>query len=163
MNRIKRLSGSSSTTQLEVIASSQMISVSNTKYNAMRNISHMQNFIYSSENQKDLIGSILNRDSIASPTTKYVPILISETEGLNVRQSQWAITQPEMKKSTNLKIESHIYSSLVDLKWSDDENYNSIRVKLEFGYYVNNSSISERVKNQMNSLLESSQWQKLNS
>ena len=46
-NRTKRLSGSSSTMQLESITSSQMISVSNTKYNAMKNISSMQDFIFS--------------------------------------------------------------------------------------------------------------------
>ena len=162
-NRTKRLSGSSSTTQVESIASSQMISVSNTKYNAMKNISSMQDFIYSSENQKSLIGSILNKESVSMPTEKDIPVLISESEGLNVRQSQWMITQPPLKKNTNSKIESHIYSSLTNLKWVDDDQSNSSRVKQEFGNFVNQSTISDRVKNQMLSLLESSKWQKLNS
>lgn len=162
-NRTKRLSGSSSTTQVESIASSQMISVSNTKYNAMKNISSMQDFIYSSENQKSLIGSILNKESVTKPTEKDIPVLISESEGLNVRQSQWMITQPPLKKNTNSKIESHIYSSLSNLKWIDDDQSNSNRVKQEFGNFVNQSTVSDRVKNQMLSLLESSKWQKLNS
>lgn len=162
-NRTKRLSGSSSTTQLESIASSQMISVSNTKYNAMKNISSMQDFIYSSENQKSLIGSILNKESVTKPTEKDIPVLISESEGLNVRQSQWIITQPPLKKNTNSKIESHIYSSLSNLKWIDDDQSNSSRVKQEFGNFVNQSTVSDRVKNQMLSLLESSIWQTLNS
>ena len=162
-NRTKRLSGSSSTTQVESIASSQMISVSNTKYNAMKNISSMQDFIYSSENQKSLIGSILNKESVTKPTEKDIPVLISESEGLNVRQSQWMITQPPLKKNTNSKIESHIYSSLSNLKWVDDDQSNSSRVKQEFGNFVNQSTVSDRVKNQMLSLLESSKWQKLNS
>jgi hypothetical protein len=162
-NRTKRLSGSSSTTQVESIASSQMISVSNTKYNAMRNISSMQDFIYSSENQKSLIGSILNKESVIKPTEKDIPVLISESEGLNVRQSQWMITQPPLKKNTNSKIESHIYSSLTNLKWVDDDQSNSSRVKQEFGNFVNQSTVSDRVKKQMLSLLESSKWQKLNS
>ncbi len=162
-NRTKRLSGSSSTTQVESIASSQMISVSNTKYNAMKNISSMQDFIYSSENQKSLIGSILNKESVTKPTEKDIPVLISESEGLNVRQSQWMITQPPLKKNTNSKIESHIYSSLTNLKWVDDDQSNSSRVKQEFGNFVNQSTVSDRVKNQMLSLLESSKWQKLNS
>jgi hypothetical protein len=162
-NRTKRLSGSSSTTQLESIASSQMISVSNTKYNAMKNISSMQDFIYSSENQKSLIGSILNKESVTKPTEKDIPVLISESEGLNVRQSQWIITQPPLKKNTNSKIESHIYSSLSNLKWIDDDQSNSSRVKQEFGNFVNQSTVSDRVKNQMLSLLESSKWQTLNS
>ncbi len=162
-NRTKRLSGSSSTTQVESIASSQMISVSNTKYNAMRNISSMQDFIYSSENQKSLIGSILNKESVTKPTEKDIPVLISESEGLNVRQSQWMITQPPLKKNTNSKIESHIYSSLTNLKWVDDDQSNSSRVKQEFGNFVNQSTVSDRVKKQMLSLLESSKWQKLNS
>jgi hypothetical protein len=162
-NRTKRLSGSSSTTQVESIASSQMISVSNTKYNAMKNISSMQDFIYSSENQKSLIGSILNKESVTKPTEKDIPVLISESEGLNVRQSQWMITQPPLKKNTNSKIESHIYSSLSNLKWVDDDQSNSNRVKQEFGNFVNQSTVSDRVKNQMLSLLESSKWQKLNS
>ena len=162
-NRTKRLSGSSSTTQVESIASSQMISVSNTKYNAMKNISSMQDFIYSSENQKSLIGSILNKESVTKPTEKDIPVLISESEGLNVRQSQWMITQPPLKKNTNSKIESHIYSSLSNLKWVDDDQSNSNRVKQEFGNFVNQSTVSDRVKNQMLSLLESFKWQKLNS
>ena len=162
-NRTRRLSGSSSTTQVESIASSQMISVSNTKYNAMKNISSMQDFIYSSENQKSLIGSILNKESVTKPTEKDIPVLISESEGLNVRQSQWMITQPPLKKNTNSKIESHIYSSLSNLKWVDDDQSNSSRVKQEFGNFVNQSTVSDRVKNQMLSLLESSKWQKLNS
>ena len=162
-NRTKRLSGSSSTTQVESIASSQMISVSNTKYNAMKNISSMQDFICSSENQKSLIGSILNKESVTKPTEKDIPVLISESEGLNVRQSQWMITQPPLKKNTNSKIESHIYSSLSNLKWVDDDQSNSSRVKQEFGNFVNQSTVSDRVKNQMLSLLESSKWQKLNS
>ncbi|MEI6488327.1 MAG: hypothetical protein WCP52_05165 [Bacteroidota bacterium] len=162
-NRTRRLSGSSSTTQVESIASSQMISVSNTKYNAMKNISSMQDFICSSENQKSLIGSILNKESVTKPTEKDIPVLISESEGLNVRQSQWMITQPSLKKNTNSKIESHIYSSLSNLKWVDDDQSNSSRVKQEFGNFVNQSTVSDRVKNQMLSLLESSKWQKLNS
>ena len=162
-NRTRRLSGSSSTTQVESIASSQMISVSNTKYNAMKNISSMQDFICSSENQKSLIGSILNKESVTKPTEKDIPVLISESEGLNVRQSQWMITQPPLKKNTNSKIESHIYSSLSNLKWVDDDQSNSSRVKQEFGNFVNQSTVSDRVKNQMLSLLESSKWQKLNS
>ena len=136
-NRTRRLSGSSSTTQVESIASSQMISVSNTKYNAMKNISSMQDFICSSENQKSLIGSILNKESVTKPTEKDIPVLISESEGLNVRQSQWMITQPPLKKNTNSKIESHIYSSLSNLKWVDDDQSNSSRVKQEFGNFVN--------------------------
>ena len=162
-NRTKRLSGSTSTTQVESIASSQMISVSNTKYNAMKNISSMQDFIYSSENQKNLIGSILTKEPVTKPTEKNIPVIISESEGLNVRQSQWQITQPPLKKNTNSKIESHVYASLTNLKWSDDDQTNTSRVKQEFGNFVNQSSVSERVKNQMLSLLESSKWQKLNS
>lgn len=162
-NRTKRLSGSSSITQVESIAGSQMISASNTKHNAMKNISSMQDFIYSSENQKNLIGSILTKESVTKPTEKDIPVLISESEGLNVRQSQWMITQPQLKKNTNLKIESHIYSSLTNLKWTDDDQSNSSRVKQEFGNFVNQSTASDRVKNQMLSLLESSKWQKLNS
>jgi hypothetical protein len=123
----------------------------------------MQDFIYSSENQKSLIGSILNKESVTKPTEKDIPVLISESEGLNVRQSQWMITLPPLKKNVNSKIESHIYSSLTNLKWVNDEQSNSSRVKQEFESLVNQSTVSDRVKNQMLSLLESSKWQKLNS
>ncbi len=85
-NRTKYLSGSSSISQVESITSSQMMSVSNTRYNAMKNISSMQDFIYSSENQKKLIGSILIDDLVIKPTEKNIPVIISESEALNVRQ-----------------------------------------------------------------------------
>lgn len=161
-NRTKRLSGSPSTVQLESITSSQMISVSNTKYNAMKNISSMQDFIYSSENQKSLIGSILTNESVSKLIEKLIPVIISESEGLNVRQSQWMITQPPLKKNTNLTIESQIYSSLINLKWNDDDKSNTTRVKQEFGNFVNQSTVSDRVKKQMLSFVESNNWQKLN-
>ncbi len=162
-NRTKRLSGSSSTTQVESIASSQMISVSNTKYNAMRNISSMQKFIYSSENQKNLIGSILTKESVSKPTDKHIPVIISESQGLNVMQSQWMITQPPLKKNATSKIESHVYPFLTNLKWTDDDQSNSNRVKQEFGNFVNQSTLSDRIKKQMLSFVESTKWQKLNS
>jgi hypothetical protein len=161
-NRTKRLSGSPAVTQIESIANSQMISVSNTKHNAMKNIASMQDFIYSSENQKNLIGSILSKEPITKPTDKNVPVIISESEGLNVRQSQWLITQPVMKKNTNARIESHIYSSMAKLKWSDADPSNTTRVKQEFGNFVSQSSLSDRVKKQMLNFVESSKWQKLN-
>jgi hypothetical protein len=162
-NRIKRLSGLTSTNQAESIAQSQMIAVSNTKYIAMRNISSMQDFIYNSETQKSLIGSILNKELVHKAIEKNIPVLITESEGLNVRQSQWMITQPPLKKNINLKIEAYFYSSLTNLNWVDDEQNNTSRVKQEFGSFVNQSTLSDRVKNQMLALLDSSKWQKLNS
>ena len=77
-NRTKRLTGTPSTTQMESIAGSQMISVSNTKYNAMQNISSMQDFIFNSEIQKSLIGSILTKESVSKPTEKFIPVIVSE-------------------------------------------------------------------------------------
>ena len=160
-NRIKRFPGSTSTNQAESIAHSQMISVSNTKYNALRNVSSMQDFINNSENQKSLIESILSNESVNKPTVKNIPIIISESESLNVRQSQWKITQPPLKTNINSKIEDYFYSSITSLIWVDDDQSNLSRVKQEFGNFVNQSSLSERVKNQILSLLDSSKWQKL--
>ena len=161
-NRTKRLTGTPSTTQMESIAGSQMISVSNTKYNAMQNISSMQDFIFNSEIQKSLIGSILTKESVSKPTEKFIPVIVSESEGLNVRQSQWQITQPQLKKNANAKVESFAYSSLSNMKWTDDDSNNTTRVKQEFGNFVNQSSISDRVKKQMLSFIESAKWQKTN-
>ena len=139
-----------------------MISVSNTKYNAMQNISSMQDFIFNSEIQKSLIGSILTKESVSKPTEKFIPVIVSESEGLNVRQSQWQITQPQLKKNANAKVESFAYSSLSNMKWTDDDSNNTTRVKQEFGNFVNQSSISDRVKKQMLSFIESAKWQKTN-
>lgn len=161
-NRTKRLTGTPSTTQMESITGSQMISVSNTKYNAMQNISSMQDFIFNSEIQKSLIGSILTKESVSKPTEKFIPVIVSESEGLNVRQSQWQITQPQLKKNANAKVESFAYSSLSNMKWTDDDSNNTTRVKQEFGNFVNQSSISDRVKKQMLSFIESAKWQKTN-
>ncbi len=162
-NRTKHLSGSSSITQVESITSSQMMSVSNTKYNAMKNISSMQDFIYSSENQKNLIGSILTNEPISKPTEKFIPVIISESEALNVRQSQWMITQPQLKKNTNTSIESHIYSSFTNFNWTNEDQSNLSRVKNEFGNILYQSTLSERMKKQMLSFIESTIWLKLNS
>ena len=125
------------------------------------NVSSMQDFINNSENQKSLIESILSNESVTKPTVKNIPIIISESESLNVRQSQWKITQPPLKTNINSKIEDYLYSSITSLIWVDDDQSNLSRVKQEFGNFVNQSSLSERVKNQMLSLLDSSKWQKL--
>jgi hypothetical protein len=127
----------------------------------MRNVSSMQDFINNSENQKSLIESILSNESVTKPTVKNIPIIISESESLNVRQSQWKITQPPLKTNINSKIEDYLYSSITSLIWVDDDQSNLSRVKQEFGNFVNQSFLSERVKNQMLSLLDSSKWQKL--
>lgn len=161
-NRTKRLTGTPTTTQSESLTNGQMISVSNTKYNAMRNISSMQDFIFNSENQKSLIGSILINEVVSKPTEKFIPVIVSESEGLNVRQTQWQITQPQVKKNTHTKVESFAYSSLENMKWKDDDNNNASRVKQEFGNIVAQSSLSERVKKQMLSFIELAKWQKLN-
>ena len=161
-NRIKRLAGTPSTTQSESLTDSQMISVSNTKYNAMRNISSMQDFIFNSENQKRLIGSILTREPVSKPTEKFIPVIVSESEGLNVRQTHWQITQPQLRKNIYTKVESFAYSSLENMKWNDDDSNNMNRVKQEFENIVVQSSVSDRVKKQMLSFIESAKWQKLN-
>lgn len=161
-NRTKRLTGTPSTSQTECIASSQMISVSNTKYNAMNNIASMQDFIFSSENQKELIGSILTKETVNQPTEKYLPAIVSESEGLNVRQKQWQITQPQVTKNANSKVESHVYSELANLKWADGDQTNMTRVKQEFGNFVNQATLPDRVKSEMLSFIESAQWQILN-
>ncbi len=160
--RTKRLSGTPAITQTESITDSQMISVSNTKYNALQNISSMQEFIYNSENQKKLIGSILVKETVAKPTAKYIPVAFCEFEGLNVRQSQWTISQPALTKNTNAKIETSIYPSLADLSWSSSENQNSSRIKQEYESYVANSTLNERIKKQMLSFINVNKWKKLN-
>jgi CheY-like chemotaxis protein len=101
------------------------------------------------------------RELKKDPRTKNIPIIISESESLNVRQSQWKITQPPLKTNINSKIEDYLYSSITSLIWVDDDQSNLSRVKQEFGNFVNQSFLSERVKNQMLSLLDSSKWQKL--
>lgn len=162
-NRTKRLTGEPSITQTECIASSQKISVSNTKYNAMRNISSMQEFIFNSESQKSLIGSILNKETVGNPKEKSIPFIVSESEGLKVRQPQWLITQPPLHKNSTSKIESIIFSELPNLKWRDNDSINTSRVKQEFTNFVSQSSLPERVKKEMLKFIESAKWQNLNS
>ena len=161
-NRTKQLSAASSTIQLESIAGSQLISVSNTKFNALRNISSMKDFIFSSEKQKKLIGSILLNESVPNPSEKFIPVVITESGGINVRQNQVIISQPSIGRKMNAKIESYVYSALTNLKWSESDTNEKGRVKQEYGSFVSNSTLSDRIKKQMLSLLESSNWQKLN-
>ena len=161
-NRTKQLSAASSTIQLESIAGSQLISVSNTKFNALRNISSMKDFIFSSEKQKKLIGSILLNESVPNPSEKFIPVVITESGGINVRQNQVIISQPSIGRKMNAKIESYVYSALTNLKWSESDTNEEGRVKQEYGSFVSNSTLSDRIKKQMLSLLESSNWQKLN-
>lgn len=160
--RTMRLSGAPSVTQHESIGNSQLISVSNTKFNAMRNISSMKDFIFSSEAQKSLIGSILSPQQIDSPRQKHIPIVISESEGINVRQKQYLITQSKLGSNTNARIESHVYSVLPEFKWFQGSGSNISRVKQEYGNFVNQSSAPDRVKKRMHLFVESSEWLQLN-
>lgn len=162
-NRTKHLSGSSIINQLESVVNGQVISVSNTKYNAMKNITSMQDFIRNIESQKSLIGSILTKHRLNRSTEKNIPILILESEGLKVRQLRWQITQPSLGANLSLKVESHAYSSLAGLKWLNDDQGNSNRIKQEYVNFVNQAMLNDRVKTRMLTLLESSNWKKLDS
>ena len=55
------------------------------------------------------------------------------------------------------------YSELTNLKWSDNDSSSTGRVKQEFGNYVNQSSLPDRVKKEMLKFIEAAKWQKLNS
>lgn len=160
-NRIKHLSAATSVIQLETITGSQLISVSNTKYNAMQNISSMKDFICSSEKQKGLIGSILLKESVNHSIEKFIPIVITESGGLHVRQKQWNISQPNIGKNMNSKIESHVYSAIANLKWSTGEASDTSRIRQEYGNIVSKASLPDRIKKQMLSLLETTKWQML--
>lgn len=159
-NRTKQLSAASSIIQLESITGGQLISASNTKYNALQNISSMKDFIYSSENQKVLIGSILVNKTIDKPVEIFVPIILNESEGLNVRQRQWSISQSSSGHVHN-KIESYAYSNLPGLNWTESTTTDTTRVNQEFGSLVEQASISDRIKKQMLKLLNASTWKKL--
>jgi len=159
-NRTKQLSAATSIIQLESVTSGQLISTSNTKYNALQNISSMKDFIYSSENQKVLIGSILTDKGIDKPAEIYIPIIINESEGLNVRQSQWSISQ-STSGHVNNKIESFAYSNLPGLNWVEANNSETTKINQEFGAFVEHATVSDRIKKQMLKLLNASTRQKL--
>ncbi len=160
--RTKLLSAIPAMIQLESITDSQKISISNTRNNALRNIVSMRDFISNSEEQKELIGSILVKGQIREVTNKCIPVVICESGGINVRQAQWQVNLPKLSSAGNSKMETHVYSELKALSWSPSSESNMNRVKSEVENLAFRTEMPVRVRNKMLSMVEGNAWQNLN-
>lgn len=160
-NRMKQLAGTPAVSQGEALTFSQKISVSNTKHNTMRNISSMQEFIFNSQSQKALIDRILTSEAVKRVVEKYIPVIVSGSESLNIRQTQWKIFQPHLNQNKNANVEAFLYSSMEKLNWAEADDDNLSRVKKKFSEMIAGSELPDRIKSQMRLFIESARWQKL--
>jgi len=161
-NRVKQLSAAPAINQLESISAGQTIKTSKTKSNALRTISFMQDFIHSSEHQRSLVSIILYNKAIEKPTTINMPVILTESESMNVRQNQWNIYSPEgISKQTALETQSYFFSNINSLKWSTSTQADTNSVEQEYGKMVDKSELSERIRKQMILFMESANIQKL--
>lgn len=165
-NRVKLLSATTATHQLESLEQIQVIASSNTKYNALKAIEAMQQFIANSTEQKYLVSRILDNNSLGSKTKCMIPVVITETEGISNKQKQWNYFMPQSEKKNltskiNLNVQSYIFSSTSNMSWTvmpiDEKN----KVSDELNRIIEKSPASDRVKKQISKLFETSNWQKL--
>lgn len=156
-NRVKMLTATTPISQIESLGKSQFIAASNTKYNALNCIEGMQQFISNSNHQKYLVSRVLESKSLTNKTKLMIPIAITEAEGISIKQKQWNYYMPESEKRTlaskiNLNVQSYIFSSIQDLKWTAGSAEEKGKISMEFNRIIDKVNISDRIKKQINQL-----------
>jgi hypothetical protein len=163
-NRVRMLLGTVPVNQSESIGNSQMIAASRTKYIGQKSIDSMHRFIADINNQKQVIGRILNTQQSNSIKNYYIPVVLSESISKSVGQNQINFYMPQSKNNMlnsvlNRDAQSVMFSSLDKLKWNDIDNSDKGQIEREYLKMVEYSSDSVRVKKQMSSLFEKNNWQ----
>lgn len=159
-NRPKLLASVAPITQVESLAMSQKIIASNVKHRGMRVIASMSNFLGNMKEQKELTDRVMLGASRAEADTPYLlPVILSEsnydkygntrTEVFMSKACLGQVSQNAVKNSMSARAE--------ELNWVA-EPINS-EVKSEFNKMLSVSDSSDRVKDTINKLFLSNDYQ----
>ena len=160
-NRSKLLVATVPVGQNETLMQSQQILASNTKYQGMKVINSMRDFLSDLNDQKRLTSVILLSGE-AKESSLIVPIMIMETcidqKGTTVEN----VIMNETFQNSSIKrnIQNTINSKEDNLHWASVAEKNK-EVVNEFGKIVSSTSMSNRVKEMVNKLFFASSYQTL--
>jgi hypothetical protein len=163
-NRVRMLLGTVPVNQTESIGNSQMIAASRTKHIGQKSIDSMHRFIADINNQKQVIGKILNTQQSNSNKHYYIPVVFSESISKSVGQNQLNFYLPQSKNNIlnsvlNRDAQTIMFNSLNSLKWVAFDAKDKEQVEREYFKMIEYSSDSVRIKKQMSQLFDSSNLQ----
>lgn len=159
-NRMNALSGIVSTSQVEGIAKSQQILVSEMKHNAQLAISQATDFLTHIGEQRVLTEQILiSQPDDNSEKTCHIPVIISETVSDAQQNVRTEICVPEGLSGECATRVRGVIRSKDDLSWG--ENNASPLVGDEFARLLDESKASPRVKELIRKLYDKGNFETL--
>lgn len=159
-NRMTALSGIISTSQLEGIATSQQLLVSEIKHNAQLAISQAADFLTHIGEQRVLTDQILiSQPDDNSEKTCHMPVIISETVSDSQNNVRTEIFVPEELSDEGATRVMGVIRSKDDLDWNKKEA--SPLVGDEFARLLDKSDASTRVKEMISKLYHKNDYETL--
>lgn len=160
-NRGKLLTATVPVGQLESVMQSQQILASNAKYQGMKVINSMRNFLSDFNNQRQLTSTILLSGE-ARESHLAVPVVMMETyidrNGTTVENI--VMNDTGMSASMQRNIQNAITSTEDNLPWVDTTDKDRETIN-EYGKMVASSNLPDRVKEMMNNLFSATSYQTL--
>lgn len=162
-NRTRYLTATVPITQLESLSTSQKIIASNVKYRGLNVIHSMKKFLGDMSEQKKLTNRILLEDYKVINATLSIPVIISEMnhDKYNNKSIDIIVSDGMLTKTTQSAIKNTIMSDIDNLKWQSGEIHREIRS--EFNKILSDSTASQRVRDMMNKLFLSNNYQTIRS
>lgn len=160
-NRSKLLTATVPVGQLESVMQSQQILASNAKYQGMKVINSMRDFMSDFNDQRRLTSTILLSGE-ARESRLAVPVVMMESRidrnGTTVENI--VMNDTGLSATMQRSIQNTISSAENDLHWVDTDDKDRETVN-EYGKMVASANLPDRVKDMMSSLFQSTSYQTL--
>lgn len=162
-NRTKYLTATVPVTQLESLSISQKILASNVKYRGLNVIDSMTRFLGGMQEQKKLTDRILlNSNKNIEDSTLLIPIIISETnyDKSDNRNIEITVSNRILGRQSETILKNTVMPNVKNLQWQKGTSINK-DIQSEFSKLLSSSSISQRVKDLMNNLFVTNNYQNI--
>lgn len=160
-NRSKMLTATVPVGQLESVMQSQLILASNAKYQGMKVINSMKDFLAEFNEQRELTASIL-LSGAAREAQLAVPVVMMEScidrNGTTVENI--VLNNTGLSSTTQRNIENRITAVSDNLHW-EGNSANDVETENEYGKMVASANLSNRVKEMMVNLFQATSYQTL--
>ncbi len=153
-NRMTQLTATVPIGQLESITDAQRILTSNVKYHSTQVLESSRKFIADMIEQKDLTNKILLTDQKPVTAPMMVPVMILESIYGTGSAIDVYVPIDILNTQNQAAVKGEIYQQVSGISWKDSEV--SEDVKNEFSRMLSNSSASNRVKDTIAKLMQSS-------
>lgn len=165
-NRLRLFLGKVPVLQAECVNTSQVLTASNTKSNALRAINAIKDFISQSKEQKKLINLILKNEPHSAAANYKVPFMVVEAGGLTVQQSQWSYylpvsDEPALNNRLNKLLQTRFFEDASVCTWQVADGGELQKVSAAYRSLVEKADLPARLKQEMVKLMENNAWQSL--